>query len=97
MEPRFLFTSKTLIWPGTTSLHYVTITAELGRKIKGLSEGPRRGFGAIKVEATLGFTSWQTSIFPIREKGYILLLNRRIREKENIYEGKKVEVKIQLI
>lgn len=97
MEPTFSFRAKLWIWPGEAAWHFVTIAPLLAKKIKGLNEGPRRGFGAVKIKATIGNTSWTTSIFPTKEKTFLLPIKQSVRKAENLSEYKSVQIRITLI
>jgi len=57
---------------------------------------PPRGFGSIKVTATVGATSWTTSVFPSDEqRGYILPMKRSVRLAEGIEPGATVRVTLE--
>ncbi len=55
-------------------------------------EGMARGFGSLKVTATIGETSWRTSIFPSRETGWMLPVKAAVRKAEGLSEGDEVEL-----
>ncbi|WP_353826405.1 DUF1905 domain-containing protein [Agromyces sp. SYSU T0242] len=57
---------------------------------------PRRGFGSIRVAATIGGTTWRTSIFPGAER-YALPLKKAVRDAEGIGPGDAVEVSIECL
>lgn len=58
----------------------------------------RRGWGAIKVKATIGATTWETSIFPDSKRDtYLLPLKAKVRQKEGIAEGSRVTVTLKTI
>lgn len=55
------------------------------------------GFGSAKVKATIGGTSWRTSVFPQREAGgWLLPVKKAVRTAEAIAEGDIVTVRIEL-
>jgi hypothetical protein len=58
--------------------------------------GPRRvGFGALKVQATIGKSTWQTSIFPsVQHKGFLLPVKATIRRSEKLVEGKSIDLQL---
>ena len=57
---------------------------------------PPRGFGSIKVTATIGATTWSTSVFPSDEqKGYVLPLKKAVRQAEGIEPGGTVRVTLE--
>jgi Domain of unknown function (DUF1905) len=62
-----------------------------------LEGGARRGWGSIKVTATIGETSWSTSIFPAKEQGgYMLPVKASVRKAEGLVAGDDVRVVLTL-
>ena len=99
MEPTFEFSSKLWLWSSddASSWHFLTIEQKLAKQIKQLTEGPRRGFGAVKVLARIGQTAWKTSIFPTKEGKYFLPVKLSVRKSENLKANKNVSAIITLI
>ncbi len=98
MNPNFKFKAEIWLWSvHAGSWHFVTVPKKLSEDIKGFYEGPKRGFGSIKVKVTIGKSSWSTSIFPDSKRGsYVLPIKASVRKAENIEAGSKVEVNIAL-
>src|SRR6185437_14812351 len=87
------------LWPhaGPDGWHFVTLPAGISADIKGLTAGPRRGFGSVRVAVTVGATSWQTSIFPSREAGsYVLPVKRSVQVAEGIDAGDEVRAVVHI-
>lgn len=59
-------------------------------------EGMARGFGSLKVTATIGDSSWQTSVFPSRETGWMLPVKAAIRKAEGLGEGDEVALLLEV-
>lgn len=55
-----------------------------------------RGFGSLRVTATIGTTSWQTSVFPARETGWMLPVKAAVRKAEDLAEGDEVSLSLEL-
>ena len=56
------------------------------------------GFGSIKVEATIGKSQVETSIFPDNEsKTFLLPVKKSIRTENNLAENDQVEVRMKLV
>ena len=93
------FTIKAVVWlySGNAPWHFITIEKEDGAEIKANYPWPRRGFGAIPVNVTIGNSTWITSIFPEKAETYLLPLKKDIREKENIKESDVVTVILEVI
>jgi len=57
-----------------------------------------RGFGSLRVEATVGGTVWRTSIFPSSaHKSYSLPVKRAVRAAEGLAVGRPAHVRLHLI
>jgi len=55
----------------------------------------RHGFGSIKVLATVGATTWKTSIFPGSE-AFLLLIAKKLIIAEDLVVGDPIEVTLEL-
>jgi len=57
----------------------------------------RRGFGSIRVRATIGGTTWDTSIFPDKKRGtFVLPVRRQVRDAEGVAVGDEVSVGLRI-
>jgi hypothetical protein len=82
------------------SRHFVTLPQDIAEHVRLAQEHvPRkRGRGAVKVEAHIGFVKWKTSIFPSKEHGtYVLPLKKEVRKELRIGEGDKVSILLTLL
>ena len=99
-------TIRTTLWIWTSdkapaSWHFLTIAGVTGEAIHALAlmrrleSGLRRGWGAMKVAATIGGTSWETSMFPDKASGgWFLPIKASVRKAEGLVAGDEVEVTI---
>lgn len=55
------------------------------------------GFQYVPVEASVGKTTWRTTLFPTKEGPYLLALKAKVRQTEGIREGQSVTVGLTLI
>ena len=93
MTQRFSFTAELWLWPGDAGWHFVTVPAELSDDIANQQTGPRRGFGSVRVEVTIGTSTWSTSVFPDSGLGaYVLPVKKPVRTKEGLVDGATVDV-----
>jgi hypothetical protein len=77
---------------------FVSLPADASEEIRELTGGPRRGFGAVRVRATIGLSTWTTSIFPDRgREAYVLPLKRAIRKAQALDEGDVATVTIEVL
>jgi hypothetical protein len=81
---------------GKASWFFITLPASVSQEIRLVDAGPRRvGFGALRVEATIGGSTWQTSIFPSSERNaYLLPVKAAVRKAQKMVEGKSFQVQI---
>lgn len=97
----FSFSGECWLWQADkASWHFITFPQEKSEEIKFFSEnvhGKRRGWGAVRVQATIGETTWQTSIFPSKQsKAYILPIKAEVRKKEKILLGNMVKLQLKI-
>jgi hypothetical protein len=77
---------------------FVSLPAECFEEIRDLAGEPRRGFGAIRVRATVGSSVWTTSIFPdSARRSYVLPIKRAVRKSEALDVGDVATVTVELI
>lgn len=57
-----------------------------------------RGFGSVRVEVTIGGSTWRTSVFPSGEqRTYVLPVKKAVRVAEGIGEGDPCPVTLRLV
>ncbi|NUT37395.1 MAG: DUF1905 domain-containing protein [Hamadaea sp.] len=77
---------------------FVTLPADASQEVRERSDGPRRGFGSVRVRATIGGSTWTTSIFPDSKSGcYVLPVKRAVRKAEELDAGEVAAVKVELL
>jgi hypothetical protein len=81
---------------GKASWYFITLPQKLAWEIRVVDAGPRRtGFGSLRVTATIGASTWQTSIFPSAGlKSYLLPVKAAVRKKEQLVAGRLVRVQL---
>lgn len=89
-----VITSRVWEWEGKGSWHFATINKTDAERIRADYIWPRKGFGSIPVTVTIGVTTWKTSIFPTKEKEFLLPLKRVVRESENIKIGNTIRIEL---
>ena len=96
-DSRFVATGK--IWrvqePG--GWFFLTIDKKTAQGIRFFSEGHTVGLGYVKVTAKIGKTSWDTTLFPTKTKEYLLAIKASVRKNENLSEGDRIRVVVDLI
>lgn len=77
---------------------FITVPKKYTKEIKLFTDDAKKGFGSVKVEATIGKSTWQTSVFPDSKlDSYLLPVKKAIRNKEHITDGKEVAVVLKLL
>lgn len=98
----FAFAGPLWIWrpaggASGSSWFFVTIDGETAVEIRLASLGLTAGFGSLKVQASIGRTTWQTSIFPHRESGgWMLPVKASVRKAEGIDAGDEVRGRLEI-
>jgi len=49
-------------WDGQAAWYFLALSPELSDEIRARTE--HVGFGSVRVQATIGVTTWRTSVFP---------------------------------
>jgi hypothetical protein len=75
---------------------FVSLPAEVGDDVRLLS-GPPTGFGSVRVEATLGASTWRTSVFPDKARGFVLPVKSAVRRRESLDIGDRVGLTLSLV
>ena len=75
---------------------FLTLPAEVGDDVRLLS-GPPTGFGSVRVEVSLGTSTWRTSVFPDKVRGYVLPVKSQVRRAEDLELGDRVELTLALV
>lgn len=82
--------------PPKAAWYFLTISGDVAQAIRA-SAGRKAGFGSVRVTATIGATSWQTSLFPAKELGgYLLPLKATVRKAEELEADMEADVLITL-
>lgn len=85
---KFRFKTKIWLYPGAAAWHFVTLPKTLSERLRRKFAPFARGWGSLRVEAKIGKTTWESSIFPDKKRGaYLLPLKKEIRLKENLAAG----------
>jgi hypothetical protein len=93
-------TAPVWLWSeGKGSWHFLTIPPEQAVEIRlaATAAGPRRGFGSVRVAATISGVTWRTSIFPQKAGGYILPIKAAVRAQAGIAAGDEVDATLDLL
>ena len=92
------FDAEVWLWDArrTDSWTFVSLPEDRSEEIRDLAGGVRRGFGSLRVRATVGGSTWTTSIFPGSE-AYVLPIKRAVRKAESLDVGDTATVTVELL
>ncbi|MCC3862044.1 DUF1905 domain-containing protein [Pseudemcibacter aquimaris] len=101
-ELDFEITAPMWIYQGKGAWHFITIDGEEAAKVRFFTDPAntgrkRRGWGSVKVTATIGNTTWETSMFPSKDlEGYVLPIKKDVRKAEGIFAENDVTVRLKV-
>ncbi len=82
--------------PAKGSWYFLTIDGETAQAIRAHATNAA-AWGSVYVEATIGGTTWRTSLFPSKQVGgWLLPLKAAVRKAERIVEGSEIAVQLAL-
>jgi len=92
------FSGEVFEHSGEGSWHFVRVPADVAAEVRDLLTGPPRGFGSVKVVATIGETTWSTSLFPVKEdRSYVLPVKKQVRTAEGVLADDVVRVELVIV
>ena len=94
---KYEFRGKVYRWPSNPAFFLVDMPKKYFKEIAEVGEVNRRGWGAVRVNAFIGRTSFTTSIFPDSSGAYSLPLKASVRKAEGIVEGSTIFVQLELV
>ena len=78
-------------------MRFLSLPPDVADELRARSAGAQRAFGSLRVQATLGETTWQTSLFPDRKSdSYLLPVKADVRRAEGVGEGEFATVRLEL-
>ena len=94
----FEFTADLWRYAGEAAWYFLTLPHDVADEIDHLTSESRRGFGSVRVEVTVGGTTWRTSIFPDRRsESFVLPVKKGVRTAELLDDGSPVRARILLV
>ncbi len=95
----YRFQAELYLWEARTdSWVFANLPEDIADEIEDAQHGPRRGFGAVKVEVSVGDSTWRTSIFPSKEAGtFVLPVKRAVLKAQALKPGDKPQFELELV
>lgn len=95
--PDVAFAAELWEHPGGGGWHFVTMPRDLAEEVKARTGHVSRGFGSLRVAATVGTTTWTTSVFPSSDGCYVLPVKKQVRRAEDLEAGELLSVALDLL
>ena len=94
---RYEMQAEIWVYPGKGGWHFVTLPTEVAARIKAAMAGLARPWGSLGVTASIGKTRWQTSFFPDKASGSLLLpVKVSVRQREGLEAGDAPALTIEI-
>jgi hypothetical protein len=98
MSMTYSFEAEVWEWSSKTSWFFVSLPEEEADDIEARYGRRAAGFGSIRVEVTIGSSTWRTSLFPSNEeKTYVLPLKKAVRTAEGLGPGSSAAVELIVV
>ena len=89
------FNGEIWFWRGPAPWYFVSVPADQSGDLSAISTFVTYGWGMIPVHVRIGKTEWKTSLWP-KDGRYIVPIKASVREAENLDEGDKVTVRLEV-
>lgn len=97
MVLRYTFTATLWLYSGEGGWHFLTLPDTVAAEIREDTVTLRRGFGSVKITATIAGHRWSTSLFPDTKSGsYLLPVKKAIRTAAGIEAGDEAMVDLEV-
>jgi hypothetical protein len=97
-DDAFAFEAELWEWDGDAAWHFFSVPEDVTDEIDERWGDSGRGFGAVKVEVTVGATTWRTSVFPDTKRGcYLLPVKKVVRTAEDLVDGSRAQVHLRVV
>ena len=89
------FSGEIWQWRGPAPWYFVTVPDEESAALRELAAAVTYGWGMVPVTATVGETTWTTSLWP-QEDRYVVPVKADVRRAERLAEGDVVTVRLSV-
>lgn len=78
--------------------HFVTVPDDVSDEVEERFGATAAGFGSVRVEVTVGRTTWRTSVFPsAQRRAYVLPVKKAVRVAESFDEGATSSLTLRVV
>jgi hypothetical protein len=93
----FVFDAELWEWEAQAAWFFVSLPSDLSEEISARFGAHAAGFGSVRVEVTVGKTTWRTSVFPDKKRAtYVLPVKKQVRKAEGLEVGDSARVSLRV-
>lgn len=82
---------------GPGGWHFLHLPKRVGQRFASIARDAGSPWGSLRVSATIGATTWATSVFPDKKSGtYLLPVKSAVRKAEGLVDGADCKVQLRL-
>ncbi len=99
IELQYEFEAELFLWSARREVWtFVQLPDDASADVVEVAGDVPRGWGAVKVLARIGTTTWRTSVFPDAARGgYVLPVKREVRERNGLGPGDTASVWLEVL
>lgn len=98
MAATYSFSAELWEWTSRTSWFFMSLPEADADDIEERFGGSAGGFGSVRVEVTIGSSTWHTSLFPsTSEKTYVLPIKKAVRTAERLEPGSLAAIELTVV
>ena len=94
----YRFDAELWQWDGPAAWFFLSLPEDVADDVDERFGHLEAGFGSLRVEVTVGSTTWRTSVFPDTKRGtYLLPVKKQVRAAEALHAGSVCTVELIVI
>jgi len=93
----FAILGKIIRYTHADGWHFVYVSKDISQKIRDTYHAKKKSAAFVRLRATVGDTTWTTSLFPTKDGPYLLAIKADVREKEVLDTGDSIKVTCTLL
>ncbi len=94
---RFQFEGDVWFYNAPAAVYFVSLPTDMSAEILDLVGQSLNPWGTVPVDATIGDFTWDSSVFPRKDRGcYDLPLNAKVRKRLGLQAGNVISVTIEI-
>ena len=98
IERAYSFDAEVWEHDGDGAWHFVSLPDAVADEIDELHGHRAGGFGSVRVEVTIGRSTWRTSVFPDKKRAtYVLPVKKPVRKAEELEAGSVARVSLKVV